>query len=215
VLAATAAFFVALTGYPNWHGGWSLGSRYLLPGVLLAALAVGRGLESPLSRGLFFAAAVAAVGGHFLLTATFVHLSPDQAWPAVTTSAWFLARGWIAQSLATVLGAGGTLSLALPALLTLLALGLVASAARPLRPAAPVAGLLGVLPLLVFLARPPALSFHGRLWRAAVFGAFSGRDPERRELRAAALEASTDPEKRRAMAMWRVYGPGDPGPSPP
>jgi len=24
-------FFVAMTAYPNWHGGWSMGNRYLLP----------------------------------------------------------------------------------------------------------------------------------------------------------------------------------------
>jgi hypothetical protein len=214
VLAATAVFFVAMAGYPNWHGGWSLGSRYLLPGLLLVALAVGRGLETPLSRGIFFAATVAAVGSHALLTATFAHLSPDQAWPAATTSAWFLARGWIAQSLASIAGAGGVASLVLPVLLTLLAVSLVARAARPMRPALPIAALLGLAPLLVLLARPPGLSFHGRLWRAAVFGAFSGRDPERLELREAALGASTEAERRRAFAMWRVYGPPGAPPLP-
>jgi hypothetical protein len=214
VLAATSAFFLALTGYPNWHGGWSLGSRYLLPALLIAALAIGRGLESSLSRGLFFAASLASVAVHFVLTATFAHLSPDQAWPAATTSWWFLVRGWIAQSLASVVGTGGALSLLLPALVTLLAVILTARAAQPLRPSPTVATLLGLAPVLVLLARPPALSFNGRLWRAAVFGSFSGRDPRRQELRDAALTAATDAEKRRALAMWKVYGPGPPPPSP-
>ena len=212
VLAATGLFFVALTGYPNWHGGWSLGSRYLLPAVLIAALAIGRGLDSPISRGLFFAAAVAAVASHFVLTSTFAHLSPDQTWPAATTSAWFVARGWVAQSLATVAGAGGALSLALPGLVTLLAVVLTGAAARPLRPGPAVATFLGLAPVVALLARPPALSFNGRLWRAAVYGSFSGRDPLRQELRDAALTAATDPEKRRALAMWRIYGPPPPSP---
>ncbi len=215
VLGATALFFFALTGYPNWHGGWSLGSRYLLPATLFAALAVGRALETPLSRGLYLAASVWAVAGHAVLCATFVHLSPDQAWPAATTSAWFLARGWIAQSLATVVGAGGPVSLVAPAAATLLSVALVARAARPVRPGIPVAVLLGAAPLLVLLIRPPALSYGGRLWRAAVFGAFSGKDPGRQELRATAREASTPSERLRAMAVWRVYGaPTPPAPSP-
>jgi hypothetical protein len=215
VLAATGLFFVALTGYPNWHGGWSLGSRYLLPAVLFAALPVGRALEGPLSRGLFLAAAVFAVASHAVMTATFVHLSPDQAWPEATTSGWFLARGWVAQNLATVLSAGGPASLLPPAALTLLAVVLVARAARPVRPALPIAVLAGAAPLLALLLRPPALSYAGRVWRAAALGAFSGRDPERVELRAAALEASSPEERRRAMGAWRVYGPPPPSGPPP
>ena len=35
-LGGTVATFLLLAAYPNWHGGWALGSRYLLP--LLPAL---------------------------------------------------------------------------------------------------------------------------------------------------------------------------------
>ena len=210
VLGATGLFALALTGYPNWHGGWSLGSRYLLPAVLLTALPAGRALESALSRGLFVAATVCAAGAHALMTSTFAHLSPDQAWPAVTTSAWFLARGWVAQSLGTVLGLGAAASLVLPWGAALFAFALVVRAARPVRPVVPVAVLAGAAPLLALLLRPPTLSYEGRLWRAAALGAFSGRDPERQELRATALEASTPEEQRRAMGMWRAYGPPPP-----
>lgn len=213
VLGATGLFALALTGYPNWHGGWSLGSRYLLPAVLLAALPAGRALETALSRGLFVAATVCAVGAHALLTSTFAHLSPDQAWPAATTSAWFLARGWVAQSLGTVFGLGGAAALVVPWAVALLAFALVVRAARPVQPAIPVAVLAGAAPLLVLLLRPPALSYEGRLWRAAVLGAFSGRDPARQELRATALEASTPQQQRRAMGMWRAYGPPPPPPA--
>jgi len=176
---------------------------------------MGRALEGPLSRGLFLAAAVLAVATQAVMTATFVHLSPDQAWPAATTSGWFLARGWVAQNLGTVLFAGGAASLLPPAALTVLAVVLVVRAARPVRPALPIALLAGAAPLLGLLLRPPALSYEGRVWRAAVLGAFSGRDPERVELRAAALEASTPGERRRAMGAWRVYGPLPPPEPPP
>jgi hypothetical protein len=210
VVGAAVVFFIVLAGYPNWHGGWSLGSRYLLPALFFAALPIGRVLESPLSRGLFLAAAVFSVAGHGLLTSTFVHLPPDQSWPAATTAFWFLARGWVAPNLATMLGAGAAVSLLAPAAATVLALVAVARAARPVRPAASVAVLLGLAPLVVLLLRPPELSYQGRLWRAAFLGAFSDRDPRREELRAVALEAVTPDDRRRAMGVWRGFGPPAP-----
>ena len=51
-IAATLASFLLLTGYPNWHGGWSLGSRYLLPVVFFVAAALPRAREPPLARTL-------------------------------------------------------------------------------------------------------------------------------------------------------------------
>ncbi|MEX1246538.1 MAG: hypothetical protein WEB59_16250 [Thermoanaerobaculia bacterium] len=210
VLAAVALFFVALTGYPNWHGGWSLGSRYLLPAVFFAALPIARALETPLSRGLFLAAAAFSVAGHFVLTATWAHLPPDLAWPAATSAPWFLQRGWIAQNLGTLFGATGAVTLVLPALVTAMAVVSAARAARPTRPAVLVAVLVGLAPLVALLLRPPELSYPGRLWRAALFGVFSGQDPGREELRAVALEAATPEEQRRAVGMWRAYGPPPP-----
>ena len=67
------------------------------------------------------------------------------------------------------------------------------------RPA--VAALLGVAPLAVLLLRPPELTFGGRLWRASIYGAYSGRDVQREELRAVALSASTPEEQRWALGL--------------
>jgi hypothetical protein len=120
----------------------------------------------------------------------------------------------VAQSLGTVFGMGAAASLLLPWAAALAAFALVARAASPVRPALPVAILAGAAPLLLLLLRPPALSYEGRLWRAAALGAFSGRDPAREELRAAALDAATPAEQRRAMGMWRAYGPAPPPPAP-
>ena len=50
VLGSLVLLPLFLSAYPNWHGGWSLGSRYLVPLVFLAALPVGRALESTRSR---------------------------------------------------------------------------------------------------------------------------------------------------------------------
>lgn len=207
VAGALAALFVSLCGYPNWHGGWSLGSRYLLPGVFFAALPIARALDGPLSRGLFVAATVFSVLGHALLTAAWPHFPLEMPWPAATGSLWFLARGWVAPNLLTLSGAGPALALLPPAVLTLWALFATCRAAAPVRPALTLAVLVGTAPLLVLLLRPPEPPYFGRLWRAGVLGAFSGRDDGRQELGAVMLEASTPDEKRMALGVWRRLGP--------
>jgi len=210
VVAGVGTLFVSLCGYPNWHGGWSLGSRYLLPGVLFAALPIAWALGTPLARGLFLAATVFAVAGHALLTASFVHLPLEMPWPAATGALWFLGRGWVAPNLGTLLGAGPALSLLVPAALTVFAVWRTARAAAPTRPVVALAALIGIAPLAALLLRPPEPPFYGRLWRAGVLGAFSGLDDERRELGAVALEASTPGEKVLAYRMWRWLGPPTP-----
>jgi hypothetical protein len=207
VVASVLVLFVSLSGYPNWHGGWSLGSRYLLPAVFFAALPIAWALDTPLSRGLFLAATVFSVAGHALLTATWVHFPREIPWPAASGSLWFLGRGWVAQNLGSMFGVGPVLSLLPPAALTLLAVWQVGRAASPTRPSLPLASLIGVAPLVVLMLRPPEPPYYGRLWRAGVLGAYSGRDDERRELGAVALEASTPEERVLAVRVWRWLGP--------
>lgn len=204
--AAVAIGFLALTGYPNWHGGWSLGDRYLLPLLFFAAAPIARALATPLSRGLFVVAAVFAIAAHFLLTAGFPHVPIELAWPASSGSLWFLARGWFAQSLGTIFGLSPGASLAVPFALTLLASVPAIRAARPTAPSAAVASLAGAAAFLLVLALAPEPPYAGRLWRAGMLGAFSGRDPQRQELRAVVSEARTDPERRRAAMAWRMWG---------
>ncbi|HLN58833.1 MAG TPA: hypothetical protein VK416_09745, partial [Thermoanaerobaculia bacterium] len=98
-LAAVAALFLILTAYPNWHGGWTLGDRYLLPALFFAGLAAARGLASATSRGLFAAAALFSAVNHFLLAASWPYFPLELRWPVATGSLWFLSRGWIAPNL--------------------------------------------------------------------------------------------------------------------
>jgi hypothetical protein len=202
-LASVAGFFLLLTAYPNWHGGWSLGDRYLLPVLLFAGLAAGRGLASPLSRSLFAAAAVFSAAAHFLLTASWSHFPLDVPWPPATGSLWFLQRGWIAPNLLAPLHWASLLP---PAALTVAAGSLALRAARPFSVRTFIAVPAGLLLLAATLLRPPALSYGARLWRSAVYGAYSGLDPGREELRGVALSASTPLERRQAQGAWRLYG---------
>ena len=207
-LAATAVYFVLMTGYPNWHGGWSLGDRYLLPIVFFPALSLPRALASPLSRGLFAAAVVLSVATHLLLSSSWPYFPDNVPYPAATGSVWFLARGWLAPSAFDGLPFGGALALAVAVLAVAAALARSLRCASPMTPRPVLAALLGLAPLLALCLRPPELSFGGRLWRAAIYGAYSGRDPERRELSDVALTATTPQERRMAAGAWRAYGPG-------
>ena len=83
-------------------------------------------------------------------------------------------------------------------------------ALRAVRPAIPglfVAVSAAFALLVATLAAPPAPPYGVRLWRAGVYGAFSGLDPRREELRRMALSASSPAEQRAARGMWRAFGP--------
>jgi hypothetical protein len=207
VLAATVSFFLLLSGYANWHGGWSLGSRYLLPALFFAALPIARALVTPLSRGLFVVAALFSLANHLVLTSTWPHFPLDLPWPAAAGSAWFLARGWVAQNLGSLAGLPPMVSLAFPVFVLAALAVLAIRVLPPLVPRAAVAVFAGVTPLLALLLAAPEPLYTARLWRAAMLGAYSGRDPSREELLRVAAEASTPEQKRRAAWAWRTYGP--------
>jgi hypothetical protein len=206
-LAAAIVSFLILTGYPNWHGGWSLGSRYLLPLLFLIAAALPFALGSSLSRGLFAAAAAFSAGCHVLATFSWPHFPLDLSFPPANGSWWFLERGWVAPNLGTATGVGAAASLLIPLAAAGAALGLSLRAAKPIAPAAPLALLVGLAPLVVLCLRAPEPSYGGRLWRAAIYGAYSGLDPKRENLRRVALAATTAGERQQAAGAWRLYGP--------
>ncbi|HYR47119.1 MAG TPA: hypothetical protein VER78_08935, partial [Thermoanaerobaculia bacterium] len=203
-LVSVAGFFLLLTGYGNWHGGWALGNRYLLPVVFFGGLVLSRSLESPLSRGLFALAAVFSAACHFLLASSWPYFPEDVPFPAASGSLWFLRHGWVNPS---VLPAAGPIALILPLLAVAAAGFLAVRAARPAIPRFSIA-VAGALALFVAtLAASPAPSYAVRLWRGGVYGAFSGLDPRCEELRNVALAASSPAEQRAAKGMWRAFGP--------
>ena len=207
VLAAAVVSFLLLTGYANWHGGWSLGSRYLLPLVFLVAAALPFALGTPLSRGLFVAAVAFSAAGHVLATLSWPNFPIDLSFPPSSGSAWFLAHGWVAPNAGGAVGLPPAVSVGLALGVGALAFLFAISAARPLAPSAPAAILLGLVPLAVMLLRPPGLSYPTRLLRAAIYGDYSGLDPNRKELRKVVDAASNPVERRQAEVAWRTSGP--------
>jgi hypothetical protein len=203
-LAAPIVSFLLLTGYPNWHGGWSLGSRYLLPLVFLVAAALPFALGTSLSRGLFAAAVAFSAGSHVLATLSWPNFPLDLSFPPASGSAWFLTRGWVAPNAGGALGLAPAFSISIAVGASALALFFATSAARPLTPNAPAATLVGLALLAVMLVRPPGLSYPARLLRAAIFGDYSGLDPNHEELRKVVNAASTPLERRQAARAWET-----------
>jgi hypothetical protein len=193
-------FFVILSGYRRWDGGASLGSRYLLPAIFLAAYPLTYALRTPLSRGLFLVATGYSLASHVLLTSTFSHLGMVR-WPAISMSSWFLSHGWVAENLASLMGAPLWLAFSIPAAVVVFSILFVAhSWGRWV--SAPIAKLSTGIGLLVLLGLGlPELHYKGRLERASLFGLLSGRDPARRELASVVAQAST-PEERKAASRY-------------
>jgi hypothetical protein len=201
-LAGVAGYFVVLTGYANWHGGWTLGNRYLLPILFFAGIALTRALETPWSRGLFAAAVVFSSATHLLMSLSWPYFPDDLSWPATNGSLWFVARGWISPGVLP-----GVLALPLAAAACGAALFVSLRQARAALPRQALAAAAGLVLFGASLAVAPAPSFGGRLFRSAMYGVFSGLDPARRELEAVARSASTESEKRQAAIAWRRFGP--------
>lgn len=206
-LSALVVSVLALSAYPNWHGGWSFGSRYLLPLLFLTAASLPFALGSSLSRGFFAAAVVFSVGANVLATLSWPNFPLDFSFPPATASAWFLARGWVAPNVGSALGLPPAAALLLPLAAAALALAAALAAARPISPGAPVALVLGAIPLAIALLRPPDLSYPARLLRAAIYGDYSGRDAARAELSRVVDAAATPLERRQAQAAWTSSGP--------
>ncbi|MEP6802129.1 MAG: hypothetical protein ABJC07_09345 [Acidobacteriota bacterium] len=163
-LAGCVVFFVAICAYPNWHGGWSLGSRYLVPILFFLSLAVARALDSPGSRWLFAGTAAFSIGVHSLEALAWPYFPLALAWPPRTGSLWFLKNGWLAPAQPGI-PASIALAVALAAAAAALAAVLPGGPARS-RSLLAVAG--GLLIFAASLAVAPEPSKEGRQFREGI-----------------------------------------------
>ena len=87
-----------------------LGARQPLPAaarLLRRARGRCRALDvSALARALRRGGRLLRRRARFSLTLSWPHFPPDFTWPAATGSRWFLARGWVAPNLGSLLGVG-------------------------------------------------------------------------------------------------------------
>jgi hypothetical protein len=71
VAGCVAVYFIAISAFNQWNGGWAFGPRYLLPIVPLFGIAMlaAMPLQSRRTRALFLVAALFSIGTNFLATA--------------------------------------------------------------------------------------------------------------------------------------------------
>ena len=174
---ASLALAVLLSGYPNWHGGWFPGPRYLLPALPLLSVATAAGSEWVLERrwGRALASAAAAWGcvAAFGSLATFPFPPDDFPVPWATFSFPLAAEGihapsWLPGGLVlplfALLGLGGVL------LVVLLASG------RNRAAGALALASLAVAVSLTLRVAPPSM-WRATLERAVVHDVYAGGRP--------------------------------------
>ncbi|HUK11914.1 MAG TPA: hypothetical protein VLW17_01320, partial [Thermoanaerobaculaceae bacterium] len=174
---APLALLLLFSGYPNWHGGWFPGPRYLLPALPLLFVAAAPGIERALAiawgRTLATAAALWGCAAAFLSLATFPFPPEDFPLPWLSLGLPLLRDGvvapsWLPAPVALVLLTG--LTVASIALLAVLAAG------RDTRRA--LAGVaLGGAALLLTLRTPPPPTWRGRLEAAVIHDVYAGGVP--------------------------------------
>ena len=174
---APLALLLVFAGYPNWHGGWFPGPRYLLPALPLLFVAAAprfeRALASAWGRSLAIATALWACVAAFLSLASFPFPPEDFPLPWASLGLPLLREGvaapsWLPAPLALLLV--GVLAVASIALLAGLAAG------RDTRWA--LAGVaLGGAALLLALRIPPPQGWRGRLEAAVIHDVYAGGPP--------------------------------------
>ncbi len=201
-LFGSLLFFVAMCGYPNWHGGWCLESRYLIPLLFPLALAIPHALGTPRSRWAFAAAIGFSIGVQAVSGATWPYFPLELPWTPATGSGWFLARGWIAQAMPPLTALPGLIAAAASTGWVVVALSLGERRPGTIPGSAMAAGLLAFAATLVAMPPPP---FSGRLWRAETFAKYSGKARALEDLRRELSTATTPAEKRHAARIREIW----------
>jgi hypothetical protein len=115
LLAVPASIVLMFAGYPNWHGGWTVGSRYLVPALPFLAMLIAFTRASWLTALLAGASALAIV----LTSIVFPFIPPEIPAPWGTFAWPMLREGLIAPNLFHF--AARPLAIAIPLLVCALA----------------------------------------------------------------------------------------------
>ncbi|HUP44677.1 MAG TPA: hypothetical protein VM779_04105 [Thermoanaerobaculia bacterium] len=95
LIAAPAVLFLTMAGYPNWHGGWTVGVRYVVPVLPFLALAVAFARRTALEAFLLGASA----GVVAIVSLVFPFVPPGQNAPWISFSWPLLREGLVAPNL--------------------------------------------------------------------------------------------------------------------
>jgi hypothetical protein len=126
------ALLLVYAGYSNWHGGWTVGARYLVPAMPFLCYLLLFGRPHILDPLLLGASAAAVV----LTTLVFPFVSQAYAFPWASFATPLLAKGLVAPNLLHFLSR--TAAVAIPFAIVAVALFLAAEPRRSLLTAAGV-----------------------------------------------------------------------------
>jgi len=196
-----ASLLLVMSGYPNWHGGWFPGPRYLLAVLPFAAVLAARGAErlrgTAVGRVATAAAALWGLAHAWTSLAAFPFPPEDYPLPALTLAVPLLRAGvavpsWLPATPALVVLAA--LAAAAALLLCRVACAGVREAAAALAAAALALGLAAAVP------RPA--TWQARLEWAVIHDVYAAA-PRPGELEALAPLCDT-PARRRQLESWLV-----------
>ena len=193
-MAIVALFFVVMCAYENWHGGWSLGPRYLLPVLLFAAwpLAAQSESSSRTVRILFGAAVVDAALFFLLASSTFWFYPAEPADGPRFFSAFWLSHGWFVPTLA----GASAIGVAVLAIATAVGGTAALRAFFPRTDDTVLSSLAGIAAFALLFAGPaPRGRFDDRLTRLRLLESFTRLDPGKTELLRIGAEAETPSDR--------------------
>lgn len=198
--AAPVALLLAMSGYPNWHGGWFPGPRYLLPVLPLIFVLAARGAESALERpwGRVLTALGALWGWAQVwpLVASFPFPPEDVPLPAFTLAPELLVDGVLVPSWLPY----GVLALVLAVLALLAGLQLLMLATPGSRRGERLVAVAFLLGALLAVSRlPPPSGWQASLERAVIHDVCAGGP--KGALEALRRRADT-PARRAAVEEW-------------
>ncbi|GAC1396906.1 MAG: hypothetical protein NVSMB68_13460 [Thermoanaerobaculia bacterium] len=91
LIATPLSILLTFSGYPNWHGGWTVGARYLVPALPFLALLIAFAGERWIAS-MLLGASVAATS---IVTLVFPFVGLDYAAPWISFSAPLLRDGHV------------------------------------------------------------------------------------------------------------------------
>jgi hypothetical protein len=195
------ALLIAMSGYPNWHGGWFPGPRYLLAMLPLVLILADRGAEALAgSRPWRIAIGAALLWGGaltWLSLASFPFPPEDYPLPAVTFALPLLRAGVLVPS--WLPGPALAVALALLAAAAALVVLAVALPDRPLSERVVALAIAGTA-LAATLALPRPVSWQSRLEWAVVHDLYAG--PPRRGALEALAPACETLAQRAQLSRW-------------
>jgi hypothetical protein len=211
LILAPLALLVVMSGYPNWHGGWFPGPRYLLSVLPFAAILAARGADrlarKPAAAAAACAAALWGAAQVWPLLASFPFPPEDYPLPAITFALPLLRTGVLVPSWlpAAALAAGLAALAAVTVVLLCRTAGLRARGAAAALAAAAVA-------VAAATAVPPPRTWKARLELAVAHDVYAGA-PRTGALEALAPACETPAQRARLAALIAERDRARPRPS--